>query len=405
MQETTSSDKNASLDDSTNEASEQQKTSLISLSKKHSCKICKILLMVAIIVLGALFFRAVSSPDTLLTWKSSARERFVLPSKINLGSLFRNTPTPVANPTISPQAGGLVCTSGVVVAREDALVGNEEEMVEGIRGIKNDLGIRIVWQVFGEKSTESDWIAFFTQAKQEGVKVIAAVTDSDYVPQPCNQQNQLRCDLDVMGKFLTSVRNNPNIYKDTLYGFLLIDEPYKDISAEQVRWMYEDAKAIIDVPIMVGWSREIWKFDKNPKARFTDGMCDICLISALEFRDYGEGKFFDKDTLIDNQTYSRKTIRERDPDAKIISSIQVFGSSRGGSTYYMPSPQELQEMVDILFSEDLQSAGKLDGVVWQTYKAITGNKGDFQDNLSDPEFEEQRQIAREVCSQSGVLQR
>lgn len=302
---------------------------------------------------------------------------------------------PRATPAVG--GGGLACLTGVAVSDERAVAGNEAEIAQNLEEIEDVLGISIIFQLFDRKSTEADWIAYFLEAKKQGAQVLAAVTDSDYVPAGCTQANGERCVLGPERRFLEAVRDNPDVFDGVLYGFLLIDEPYKDIGAEQLRWMYEDAKAIVDVPIVVGWSRQLWKFGNNPKGKFSDGMCDICLISSLEFRDYGEGPFFDRETLIANHLASRQMIREADPEAKILTSIQVFGSARSGSSYYMPSAPELQEMVDILFSDELQAAGELDGVVWQTWKAITEQKVDSQDNLSDDEFEDQREIVRAVC--------
>lgn len=279
--------------------------------------------------------------------------------------------------------GPFVCVTGVALPREQAHAASTQQIRQGIEAIKRELGITIIWQLFESHSTEEDWLSYFRIAKEEGVEVVAALFDANY-DIGCDGQ----CDLGPNQKFLESVKRHPNEYNGVLHGVLLVDEPVEDgLDGADLRQLYTQAKAIANVPMIVGFSRQLWKY---PRFGFTDGICDICLISALEVR----GGVLDEETLRANQSTSRQIIRQADPNAKIYTSVPVFGQPESKADYSMPSPEQLKQIVDLLLDSDL---GRVDGLMWQSWLGPTQAKSEKQQTLSLPQFVAQREIVNNTC--------
>ena len=265
----------------------------------------------------------------------------------------------------------------------------QQENIDKIKDefqVIKELGTDLAIQVFLSDSTEEDWDMYFDAAYDEGIKIIPWFRGDTIT------WNGSGFDLGVNQEFLEHMKDHP-----ALYAFFLIDEPFEKINTVQLQMLYQQAKQIApNVLMLVQFSREIMKAEEagNPDYRFESGMCDICQISALEFRNYGDGKKFYKDVLLKNHNISRRVIQREDPDVKIWSSVQVFGSE--GSTYYMPTPAELKEMIHILLSPELEEVGELNGMVFQRWKTPTSDQEPFGYSLSDEEFEDLRDIVTDT---------
>jgi hypothetical protein len=284
------------------------------------------------------------------------------------------------------------------VPEDRANAGNVANIRSEFRTLK-DLGINVVVQSFASGSTESDWQAYLDAAAEEGLLVAGWFRTEPPV------WNGSGFDLGINKVFLSSMKNHP-----ALYAFFLIDEPFHskhgwEITAERLQLLYRQAKDIApDVLMGVQFSREIKLAEdrQNPNYGFRSGMCDICVIGGLDFRNYGNGNQFYRDDMLANQRASRAVIKREDPNARIWATIQVFGSAQGRSSYYMPSPAELQEVVDLLFSSELQATGQLDGVIWQQWMPYSKTGDAAQYTLSDPQFEEQRNIVKNTAEHLGL---
>lgn len=289
-------------------------------------------------------------------------------------------------------------TAADPVPLDAAYAGNVEQIRTEFRKLK-DLGINVVMQAFGPESTEADWQAYLDTATQEGLKVGVWFRES---PPVWNGSN---FDLGPNGVFLAAMKDHP-----ALAVFLIIDEPFHrkhgQITGAQLQSLYQQAKAIApNIPMAVQFSREIEDAETNntPEYAFKDGMCDVCILSALAFRNNGNGNIFYKGALVTDHTISRAVIKREDPNAQIWSTVQVFGSADGSSSYYMPSPAELQEMLDILFSSDLRTAGELNGLIWQRWASPYTDQDASQHTLEDPEFEDLRNIVKNTAQSFNLL--
>jgi PKD repeat protein len=314
------------------------------------------------------------------------------------------------------------CTANIVVPAQQAKFGNDTLIRDGLRAIKNNLEINQVAQLFEENSTSADWETFFTIAGQEGFQVLVYIVRSNSLTYPADcSKNDLppirRCTFvnTPVDRFLQGVAANPRPYKNVLTGILLIDEPWKDINAQQLKWLYEDADAVRDtiidpdtgspmnVDLVVGWSRELARreFREDPALQFDRGMGDAHLISGLEFREDISGlcsdpPFFDKATLINTHNYSRDIIKSKQPEAKLYGTVQAFG---GFATFCFPTADQMREEIDILLNNTgLTTTHKLDQIVFQSWQAPEIDEVGFQDTLIDlAPTDERLQVVRDSC--------
>ena len=308
-------------------------------------------------------------------------------------------PVPATPAPSQPLPGAFGFAVLIAVPEDRANAANVDQIRAELKRLK-ELGLNIVVQSFQVGSTEADWKAFFDIAAEEGLGVIPAFRTEPPV------WTGSGFDLGSGPQLLAAMKDHP-----ALYAYFLVDEPFHEkhdwqITADRLQMLYQQFKAIAPrVPMMVQFSREIKLIEekKKPQYEFRSGMCDICVISALEFRNYGEGDRFYSDELVSNHIVSRAVIKRENPGAQIWSTIQVFGTATGKSTYYMPSAQELGQMTDVLFSPELQEAGELDGVIWQLWASPRTDQDSGQLSLADPEADAQRQKIKEIARTLGLL--
>lgn len=304
------------------------------------------------------------------------------------------SPAPTGQTSGRIQDAKVVCSTGPAVAIEEAKAANKERFAASIAQIKKELGIAVVYQGFPKTSSESDWRAYLDAAKEARVKL--AVTFADSPPTVVGNG----VDLGISGEFLEVMKDHP-----ALYAILLIDEPFHrkhgwKITADKLKEMYRQAKGIApNVAVIVQFSREVQKMeeDGNTQYQFDAGMCDICQISALEFRNYGQGNKFYKEDLVKNHSVSRKVIGREAPGTPVHSSAQSFGNKLGKSSYYFPSLAEYREMLDLLLSPDLAKHGKLSGIYFQTWTAEKTAVRAQQQNLSSPQSTGYREAVKVLC--------
>ena len=281
---------------------------------------------------------------------------------------------------------------GQPVLSTEVLASKKEFIRDTFRQIK-DLGIPLVLQVVSSDSSLNDWRAYLDVAAEEDIKVVTS-----FIENPPQWDGE-KFDLGINEDYLLAMKDHP-----ALFGFAILDEPYhqkhnRQFTSDRLQTLYNQVKDIApNVKIMVQFSRELWKFGDNPNTAFKNNQCDICGVSSLEFRNYGEGNIFDKDSLTQNHITSRSILKKADSDGLISTFVQAFGSAGGGSSYYMPEPDEFQQMIDILLSDRLQDAGKLNILGFQTWRALDARADSGQLNLSKPEFSRHRDIIKKTCS-------
>jgi hypothetical protein len=304
------------------------------------------------------------------------------------------SPTSVGEKEPTPGGPPSVFAAWFAVPLDNAGAENVDEFRATFGRLK-ELGVSVVFQPFLPEFTQADWKAYLDVALQEDMKVVG------WVPHRESKWADDGFEWGMNKAFLESVKDHP-----ALYAFFMIDEPFHrkhewTITAGRLQLMYQEAKEIApNVPVVVQFSREIQRAEQGeygPQYAFEGKMCDICVISALEFRNYGQGNVFHRDVMISNHTASRAVMKRENPNAQIWTTVQVFGAAGGGSSYYMPSADELQEMVDVLLSPELQVTGELDGIIWQQWASPFEAQAAKQYTLGDPEFEALRSVVKDTA--------
>ena len=161
-------------------------------------------------------------------------------------------------------------------------------------------------------------------------------------------------------------------------------------------------------PVHAGFSREIWKAAEGrygPEYSFAPGLCDIWCRQHAGVPQLWGWQFFRRRNSLEQ---SPGLTRNDPPDSAGQSNLDdgaAFGSvnttdNGEGGTYYMPSADELQEMLALLFSDELQAAGALT-VSWQQWASRYTDQDSKQYTLSDPEFAAHRELMKQVGEMPG----
>lgn len=270
----------------------------------------------------------------------------------------------------------------------------ETEIRSELQEIKN-LHINRVAQAVATDSAAVDWLAYLDIAADEGVMTSLSFGPDDMpgITPKWNEATQ-SFDLNRVGELLAFAQ----VHKDhpALEYVFIIDEPFHqkhnwEIDTARMKQLYMQAKAVApDIPLAVGFSREIARGEitsiaptdplyycrdhiqaLQPAYKFEGGMCDVCMISGLEFRDNGGGPQFYSDVFTCNQAISRRVFqREKNGGELLFSSVQTFGTL-SGSNYYMPSASELNQMLTMAYSDPTITAeGTIDAVSFQRWSVL-----------------------------------
>jgi hypothetical protein len=266
------------------------------------------------------------------------------------------------------------------------------------------LGVNIVVQWFAPQTTLYDWQSYLDVAAHEDIAIIAGFADAPPV------WNGSQFDLGVNEAFLKALQKHP-----AFYAYLIVDDPFGPkyggaITTERLQLLYRQSKSIApNARVVVQFGRTISKAEqeRNPRNAFKAGVCDICVIGATEFRNLGDGNKFRRDDLILNHTLARSVIKREDPKAQIWTLLQAFGavarvSNDESNTYYMPSADEIKQMVDTLGLLDSQIKVKSDGYIWQQWAPDLQARDAAMNTLWDSDFAAQRDRVRQTARQLGL---
>lgn len=302
-------------------------------------------------------------------------------------------------PGPSSKGGSVSVFGGFGVVVKDQVT-NTELVQDQLTQMKA-IGINLVAQVFSGNSTEIEWKTFADLVAASNLKFVPFIRDEI----PVFDKSTNRWDLGIHGRFLASMKDH-----SALYAMFVFDEPHRHgVTADQLALLYQQAKNIApETKIGVGFSGEIWRAETEQYGKnsllfaFREGLCDICLISGLEFRTAPRtgAKTYQREDAVNNHTYSRRVIAREAPDVEVWSTIQVFGSD--SSTYYMPSTSEFQDIIDLILSDDLQKIITLDGISFQVWKSVEPGQDNRQNSLGDPEFGGHREIVKKTAERLGL---
>ena len=263
-------------------------------------------------------------------------------------------PTPTPQPTSTPEPPALYGISYV----------DESDLPELVT-----LNIKLVtWRT--EPSSQAA-LAFLDLAESYGLRVIIRMNGSGDWGWDGN-----RFDLSVLADFEPVIGGHPALF--AVYG---LHEPWERFDADQLRMFYSQWQAVAP-------SLPVWHDMGYLSPEFTDGMCDVCGISAYPHAwDQSGNPINNYSTNTRQKILAAQTYAPTDPDAILCASLQTFGRDfEGQSGLRMPTADEMRQNASIVFGRFQLTCG-----LWYPY-----HHSGYDHTLDDPEFSEHRQVVAET---------
>lgn len=251
-----------------------------------------------------------------------------------------------------------------------------------------ELGINTIVQVFSSHligtGREEDWLILLDEAERANIHVIARLW-------PLNDWNGQEFDFETTQSFLAVVQDHP-----ALLAYLGLHEPLEQFDSDQLREFYAGLKnlapklAISHYLGNMAWFENSQRF---PNRDFTAGICDICIVWYYPARYVNGQPAFQEDLVRETLQENRKLVDERAPDAELWFLGQTYAQGEHRAQLRMPTPDEMETIYAIAEQE------RVDGFLWYPW-----THGNYDQVLSDPEMEPQRQAVRHIY-ESYILRR
>jgi len=214
-----------------------------------------------------------------------------------------------------------------------------------------ELNIEVVLLVFPHDSDIKSWKNYLDEAQTYNLRVIGRLWPEGWMWNGTDWQIDEKAH-----SFIRTLAEHPA----TLAVYSL-EEPYWQgcwgcgYTTPQLQLLYEDIKAIADVPVYaeVG-SMSFWT-DRGEETAFADGICDYCANWYYPFQADGTYK---REELISSLTADLSVAMERAPDSKFIWLMQSF-AQRG--TFRMPTAEEMIDLASIVYDMEV------DGALWYSW--------------------------------------
>jgi hypothetical protein len=244
----------------------------------------------------------------------------------------------------------------------------------------NGLGVNTIVQVFSSRligtGRERDWLILLDEAEQINMRVIARLW-------PLQDWTGQGFDFQPIEAFLAVVQDHP-----ALLAYLGLHEPLEVFDSDQLRDFYAGLKAIApELPVAHLLGNMAW-FDTSLRFSnrvFTAGICDICVVWYTPARYLDGEPFFEEDLFREIVRENRELVNERAPDAQLWVMGQTYTQLQHRHQLRMPTPEEMELMYTIAEHE------RVDGFLWYTWL-----HSNYDQVLSDPEMEAQRQAVRHI---------
>jgi hypothetical protein len=284
-------------------------------------------------------------------------------------------PAPVT-PTVTPQATPNPLPYGLVyaTAKSDWTEADRTALRSQLEMI-HDMGINTVVQTFSsrlaETGREADWLIFLDEAQRANIQVIARLW-------PLTEDENEPFDLEPVATFLEITGDHP-----ALLAYLGLHEPLERFNSEQMRQFYASIKEIAPQVPVAHYMGSMALFDGSlrfPGRRFTDGICDICIVWCTPAQTRNGEPYFDETAVTQTVRDNRQLIDERAPSSQLWFLGQTYALAAHRHQLRMPTPDEMDQIFTLATNEGI------DGFLW--YPWLHGN---YDQVLSSPEMEAQQQ--------------
>jgi len=274
------------------------------------------------------------------------------------------TPTPTPTPTSTPTPTPTPTSTPGPPARYGVAYVDESDLPDLVA-----LNVKLVtWQT---EPSPQDALAVLDVAENYGLRVIVRIRGTgDW------GWDGSRFDLSPLADFESVIGGHPALV--AVYG---LHEPWERFSPRQLRRFYGHWQAVAP-------SLPVWHDMSYLLPVFTDGMCDLCGVSAAPHDWDPSGSpinEYERDTR--ERISQAQTYIQADPDAILCAYLQSYGRDfEGWPDVRMPTADEMRENAAIVFGELQITCG-----VWYPYR-----HGSYDYTLGNPQFGEQRQVVAET---------
>lgn len=232
------------------------------------------------------------------------------------------------------------------------------------------LNVKLVsWQT---NPSPEDALALLDLAESHGLRVILRIGGSEDWG-----WNGSRFYLSDLSDYEPVIGGHPALF--AAYG---LHEPWERFTVGQLQRFYSQWHAMAP-------SIPLWHDLGYISPGFTDGICDVCGVSADPHAwDQSGEPINEYETRTRDKVSEAQTRLLADPDAILCVSLQTYGRNpeSPGPPVRMPTADEMRENASIVFGELEVTCG-----LWYPYRHSS-----YEYVLSSPEFDEQRQVVAET---------
>lgn len=284
-------------------------------------------------------------------------------------------PTPVI-PTVPAPAAPQPLPYGLVYATAQSnWTEADRDALRSQLALMHDMGINTVVQTFSSRlagtGRETDWLIFLDEAQRADIQVIARLW-------PLTEDENEPFDLEPVAIFLETTGDHP-----ALLAYLGLHEPLERFNSDQMRQFYASIKAIAPQMPVAHYMGSMALFDGSlrfPGRRFTEGICDICIVWCTPAQTRDGEPYFDETAVIQTVRDNRQLIDERAPDSQLWFLGQTYALAAHRHQLRMPTPDEMAQIFTTAIDEGV------DGFLWYPWL-----HGSYDQVLSSPELEAQQQ--------------
>ena len=217
------------------------------------------------------------------------------------------------------------------------------------------MGVTVVLQTFPHDSEPDEWVAQLDRAQRNNLRVIAWLWPVGW------EWDGRAWQIDDQARsFIKTVAAHPA----TLAVYAL-HEPYWrgcptcGLTTAQQQALYQEIKAIADIPIYSEIGSIAYWVDQGKATRLADGMCDYC--GATYYPFFADGTY-DREEFIHRLEEDLAAIRRFAPNSKLIWAMQVYAISDHPQPRRMPTAEEIADIGAIVAERDV------DGIFWYVWE-------------------------------------
>jgi hypothetical protein len=215
------------------------------------------------------------------------------------------------------------------------------------------LQVEVVLGAFAHDGPPENWLAYLDEAQAQGIRIVAWLWPQGWLWDGVEWQIDDQAEL-----FVQTVVGHP-----ALLAVYSLHEPYWNgcvgcgYTTAQQQALYNDIKAIADVPIYSAVGSIAFWTAQGEETAFADGVCDYCDNWHYPFK---KGGIYEREELVARLMADLAIARQQAPNSKIVWGMQSFAQGRPYNLR-MPDADEMRDLASVVYSTDI------DGALWYTW--------------------------------------